>query len=271
MRLNFSILFWIFFGFLTGVHALTLTDSIDTALKNNPSIIASQKKLEAASARLNQAVGAFLPTIKLDGNYGRSYTQPSSVQITTQTTLGAVTQNLSFGTDAATDAKGWTASLSQPLFVAALFPGYQIALLSVALAREDLNKALQDLQYNVTAAYFGVLSAEKFAALSDESLQMANSHVNQVSAMLKNGIATKADLLRAEVAAANSEAVLTKARNAFEIAKISFNAVLGEELDEKIELNFDILEKNLSILPDNQVLLATALDHRPDWKQFIYT
>ncbi|HLD34459.1 MAG TPA: TolC family protein, partial [Patescibacteria group bacterium] len=63
---------------------MQLPESIDYALKNNPTVIASQKKAAAAEAKLSQAVSAFFPSVKLDGNLNRAYSQPATVQMTTQ-------------------------------------------------------------------------------------------------------------------------------------------------------------------------------------------
>jgi len=252
----------------TASNALTLKESIDIALRNNPSIIASQKKFDASEARFRQAVGALFPTVKLDGNYGRSYSQPSSMQITTHAATREVIENLSFGTDAASDSKGWTASLSQPIFVGALLPGIKIAQSGVEMSREDLRKTIQETSYNVTVAYFGLLSAEKLMKLSEDSLQMAKSHLAQVEAMLKSGVTTKADYLRAEVQVANSEVAMTKAHNSLELAKNSFNSVLGRDLDEKAELSEETITE-LPALPDYKLLSKETFDNRPDWKQFI--
>ena len=200
-------------------QALNLKESLDIALKSNPSVVASQKKTDAADARLAQAVGAFFPTIKLEGNYGRSYSQPAATQMTTQTSLGAVTQTMTFGIDAAVDSRGYTTSFTQPLFVGALLPGFAIAQRSADLGKEDLRKTILDTSYNVTQAYFGVLKAAKMVKLAEESKAMADSHYNQVKMMVSAGVSTRADLLRAEVQQANSEVNSTRARNGMEIAK----------------------------------------------------
>ena len=60
-------------------NALTLKESIDVALKNNPAVTSPLKKADAADARFWQAVGNFLPTVKIDGTYGRVYSQPQSL------------------------------------------------------------------------------------------------------------------------------------------------------------------------------------------------
>src|SRR3989338_1452008 len=167
----------------TASFSLTLKESIDMAVKNNPAVATSQKKLDAANARFNQAMGMFFPTIKLDANYGKAYTQPSTVQFT----AAGVTQTLTFGTDAAATNKGLTASLTQPLFVAGLFPGFKIAQKGAELAKEDLMKTLIETQFNAANAYYGVLKAEKFYQLSEQAREMAQNHRDEVKTMLAAG------------------------------------------------------------------------------------
>lgn len=252
-------------------NALTLKESIDFALKNNPSVLTAQKKVDAANARLNQAVGAFLPTIQLSGNYGSAYTQPSTVQFTTQTATGAVTQTLTFGTDATQTAQGWQASLSQPVFVAALFPGYKIAKKSTDLTKEDLRKTALDTAFNATKAYFQVLAAEKFVDLSKESKQMADSHLDQVKAMYLSGVSTQADLLRSEVQSANADVALTRAQNQLELARAAFNNALGRDVEEEVKLSEEGLSGMLKAAPEYKYLLSIAMENRPDWHQFVLT
>ncbi|MCU0641265.1 MAG: TolC family protein [Candidatus Margulisbacteria bacterium] len=253
---------------VTAAASLTLTDSVGLALKQNPSVVASQKKAAAAEAKLNQAVGAFFPTVKIDGNYGKAYTQPSTMQITSQTTMGSVTQNLVFGTDDVMTTAGLTASLSQPLFVAALFPGYGIAKRGADLARQELRRTVIDASYNVTQAYFGLLAAQKMARLAEESQQMALSHQKQVQAMLKAGVVTKADLLRTDVQVANSEVTLTQAKNGVELAKDALNNALGNDLENPVTVQEEGFTGKVASLPAYKELLNQAYANRPDWEQF---
>ncbi|MFA5113809.1 MAG: TolC family protein [Candidatus Margulisiibacteriota bacterium] len=255
----------------TAAPALTLSDSVSLALKQNPAVLASQKKAVAAGAKLNQAIGSFFPTVKIDGSLGRSYAQPSTVQITTPTTMGVVTQNMTFGTDAVMTSKSLQGSLSQPLFVAALVPGYSIAKRGADLAQQDLRRTVIDTSYNVTQSYYGVLAAQKLAKLSEESLQMAQSHQQQVQSMLNAGVVTKADLLRTEVQVANSEVALTQAKNGVELAKDAFNNALGNDLEQPVAIKEEGFTGKIAGLPSYKDLLGQAYASRPDWQQFLLT
>jgi len=244
--------------------ALTLQESVDSALTNNPSVLAAQKKLEAAKAKLGQATGAFFPTVKLDANYSRAYTEPSKIQFTTQTSLGAITQTQTFGINEAGNIWGWTASINQPLFVAGLFPGFKMAQNTVDIAKQELRKTTQATVYNVNVAYFNLLTTEKFLTLASDSLYMAQSHLKQVETMLKSGVATRADYLRAEVQVANSEVALTQAKNNLELAKNSFNNILGRALEEPVSVSEETNNAKMA-LPDNAALLQSTFESRPDW------
>jgi outer membrane protein TolC len=255
--------------FGSGSQAMTLKESIEGALKNNPVILASQKKLQAAEAKVGQATGAFMPTIKLDGNYGNSYTQPSVTQMSLPPGFGpGGVQNFTFGTSEVAGIKGYTLSLSQPLFVASLFPARGIAIGGAEIARNDLNKVILDTSFNVTQAYYGVLKAEKMVQLSEESMKMAKSHLDQVRAMVSAGVATRADLLRGEVQLANSEVALTKAKSALELARDAFNNSLGRDLEEKVKLEEEGFSGSPPTIPEYKELLKLAFDNRPDWKQY---
>ena len=248
---------------------LTIQQSVDLALKQNPSVLASQKKVAAADAKLRQAVGTFAPTIKLDGNLGKTYSQPSIFPVTVQTTAGAVTQNFILGVNDTADLKGASASFTQPIFVAALVPGLKIAQKNSEFVREDYRKTVLDTTYNVTKAYYGVLLAHKMYDLSVQSKAMANSHLGQIKALFTAGVSTKADLLRTEVQLANSEVAMTKAMNSLEIAKNTFNNAVGNDLGESVVLADIEIGASLSKVPSYDELSKAAFLNRPDWKQYV--
>lgn len=245
---------------LRGASALTLPESINYGLKNNPSVQAAKKQVDAAAARLAQATGAFLPTIKLDGSLSKTYSEPSIVQISTQ--------EIVFGTSDVGSISNYKLSLSQPLFVGALFPGYKIAQKGVETSREEYRRVALETSYGVTVAYYGVLAAARYVKLSEESLEMAKTHLQQVAGMLDAGVVTRADYLRTEVRVANAEVDLTNARNIFQLAKGQFNNVLGRDVDSPVELAEEKVVTTF-ILPKNNQLFSEALIFSPSWKSFI--
>ena len=191
---------------IAGAYAMDLNDSINVAIKNNPTVIASQKKAAAAKAKLNQAVSTFFPTLGINGNLDGVYSQPATAQIA----IGGVPQTIKFGVDQPATVAGVQATLSQQLFVSSLYPQFNIAQKGAESAKENYQQTLVDTSFNVTQTYFGVLKSIKMEKLMSDSLEMARSHLNQVQSKFNAGVVTKADLLKSKIREANAIVSLTR-------------------------------------------------------------
>ncbi|OGC04966.1 hypothetical protein A2276_03320 [candidate division WOR-1 bacterium RIFOXYA12_FULL_43_27] len=247
--------------FLSRAEAIDLKESIGVAIKTNPTVIAAEKKAAAAGARFNQAVSAFFPTVDVSGNYNKSHASPTTVQINNQ--------NVTIGTNDTATVTGVNAGLTQPLFVAALFPGYGIAQKGSDSAKEEYRQTIVDTYFNVTRTYFGVLLSQKMKELMSESLAMAASHRKQVQSMLNAGMSTKADFLRSKVREANASVDLIKSKYDIELSKDAFNNALGYDQTRPVELKDEGFSGIVKNLPEYDVLLKTAYANRPDWKIYL--
>jgi len=273
MKIFLEIIFTILLSLILGISpvfgkALTLNDSIEIAKENNPSVIASRQRVTAAEGAAGQAFSPFLPQLNLEGSIGRSYQQPYSISAADFGIPG--TFEGSVVPDEAANLITYQASLTQSLFTGGkVWGSFNIANKNLEISKQDLRGAMQDLIYDVTVAYYGVLKAKKFVELNNESLNMAKSHLDQVKVMFDAGTVTKADVLQSEVQVANAEINLTKAKSALEIAKNSFNNVLGRNLNEKVDISEEEFIIEEFTAPRYEEFLREAYEGRPDWKQFI--
>jgi outer membrane protein TolC len=246
-------------------EAMDLKESIGVAIKNNPTVIASQKQAAAAQARLNQAFSAFFPTINLNGDLDAAHSSPATAQVT----IGGVTQTINMGTNDTATITGIQAALSQPLFVSSLFPGYGIAKKGADSANQQYQQTVVNTYFDVTQAYFRVLKAIKLEKLMADSLAMARSHREQVQSMLKAGMATKADLLRSQVQEAQDNVSLIQSKYNIDLSKDAFNNTLGNDMKKPVDLKDEGLTGKVDNIPDYDSLLSTAYADRPDWKIYL--
>ncbi len=248
--------------------ALTLKDSIEIAKEKNLYVIAAKARVRAAEGVVGQAFSKFLPQVNLEAGAGRSYQEQPvfraadfGIPVTFE---GTILPDKPF------KMTSYQASLTQTLFTGwKVESGHEMAKKNFEISREDLRRAIQDLVYDVTVAYYGVLKAKKFVELSEESLNRAKSHLEQVNIMLGAGTVTKSDVLRSEVLVANSEITLTKARSALEIAKNNFNNAVGRGLNEKVEISEEEFAEEEFTIADYEKFLEEAYKERPDWRQFL--
>ncbi len=245
--------------------ALNLTQSVDLAVKQNPTVAASQKRASAAQARLNQALSAFFPKVNLSGSLDKAHSTPQTVQISS----GGTTQVVTFGINENATISGLKADLSQPVFVSALFPEYGIAKKSADSAGEALQQQIIDVSFDATRAYFQVLRAIKMEKLIGDSLEMATAHRQQVQSMLNAGLAKKADLLRSKVREANYNVDLIKAKYGIALSNDAFNNVLGNPMGQAVNLKDEGFTGTVKNIPDYAALITAAYENRPDWRAFL--
>lgn len=257
----------IFTGVSTGAYCaaepLTLEQSIKIAKKESPQIASAKKKVIAAEARVGQAFAGFLPTLSLEGAYGRGYQQPLTYVIEDVP--------VSVGPNEIAEVRNWGLKWSQVLYTGGkLSNTLGIAELGLKAAKAELKQVENDLKFDVTTAYHGIINAGRAVTLAEEALSLAKDHRREAQTMLDVGVVTKADTLRADVAVANGEHQLTLAKNALIRAKNAFNSLLGRDLGEEVILNEEDFRLDDIAPPSYEELLELAYKNRPDWLSFRY-
>ena len=261
--------FFVFFllvGVCSAQEKLTLEKSIQIALEQSPVMHKVKAEIEAAEGAAGQAVADFLPQLSLKGSLGKYYSEPMTVEIT----MAGTPQAFEYGTDEQADTTSYSASLTQPIFKGGkLWKSLAMANKGLEAAKEELRKIAQEVRFNVINSYYGVLKAKRFVELSEQSVNMAKSHLDRVNSLFKVGMSTRADILRGEVQVAQAEIGLTKAKQGLEIAKNHFNNTLGIDLDAPIELVETEYDSREIAIYDYKDLLRIAYQDRPDWKQYV--
>lgn len=225
---------------------LTLEQSINLALKQNPSIEISQAQLEGSVADVNKAKGAFGPSLKLSAS-GTLLDEAAS-------------------TSGSRESYSNSLSLSLPLYSGgALEGGLGQAKANRTFYSLGLDKTRQQLALDVTTAYYNILQAQALVKLSEESLANTQSHVNNTQAFFEAGTVPKSDVLRSEVELAQVKQDLIKAQNSYYLAIASFNNLLDIEHNDELVLK-DLLtyvKRDISL----EEAMQKALLQRPEIKQ----
>lgn len=200
--------------------ALTLQETVDLALSQNPQVTAAQEKVKAAAARRGQAVAAMLPSLTLSGAYGRYYSQPYFYLLPDETAT----------------IVSYSLQLNQPLFVSALFPGYSIANAGYQAANEEYRRARNETAVSAIIIYYSVLKAQKALEIASASFKNMERYARQVEAFVQSGLATQSDLMLAETQVANLKVAIVSLQSAVQLARASFNSILSRDLETSFEL-----------------------------------
>ena len=157
-----------------------------------------------------------------------------------------------------------TIGFTQPIFMGGKIKElYNIAHYgeNLAIAQQD-NKKIE-LLLEVDEAYWRVVSVENKVALAKEYRDLIAKVDSNVTIMIEEGVATKAESLKVKVKLNEAEMTLTKAEDGLNLSKMALNQLCGMQLDETYKLADQDLESETvtQLIP-----IKEAIDNRPEIK-----
>lgn len=162
---------------------------------------------------------------------------------------------------------GGMVTLTQPIFIGGKIIAYnKITKFAEQLAESQHATELQDVILNTDQAYWQVISLVNKKKLAESFLDLVKKLDSDVSKMVAEGVATKADELSVKVKVNEAEMTLTKVENGLSLSKMVLCQLCGIPLDTPITLADESME-NIT-LPDTYIEgnVNTALSNREELK-----
>lgn len=208
---------------------ITLRQAVTMCLENSKQLKVDKAKMEAATARLREAMDNRLPdlsvsgsyllltkphvSLKTDGGSGESFAQPS------QAAYGMATLNM-------------------PLYAGLKVRyGIESAKYLQQAAGSDAEYNREQIVSNAIAAFCNLYKSETAVQLVKENLSQSQQRDHDFSNMEQNGLLARNDLLKAQLQTANIEMALVNAENNLKLAMVSLNLMAG--LNEQTLLQSD--------------------------------
>lgn len=277
----FAISFTYLCGSVMAQEAMTLTldESIQTALKNNPSLRSAEEKVKTAEQKVNEAKASFMPSISGSGTYTYLGVIPE-VDFDISSLLsgmggmppqGAPSEN---GTSSSgggiplgyEDNYNLGISLQQPLFTwGKISNAYKQSKYSFEAEKQGLETVKQQVIFDTTQAFYGVLLTQELVNVTSLAVDQVKAHVKVAQDLVNAGMATNFDLLRAKVQLANIQSQLIKMQNMQRLAKDGFKMTAGLNLDAEINLKGSFTYNPVELELSN--LLEIAMRNRSEIKQ----
>ncbi|MBT4033702.1 MAG: TolC family protein [Candidatus Marinimicrobia bacterium] len=251
---------------------LELKQAIKLALDNNVNMQNAQEDLLKAKAQRKEAFSSALPVVSAFGQASHSFAigaQPMSFPIPfgvldaagnpvamtdnngntipytgqngipipgqhlQQTGVQMVPLELAFGSD---NTMVYGLSLTQPLF-----EGRVIAAIRGANVYGDLASSAADVTRlsvieNTKKAYYGVLLADKMVSVMQNSLEVMQQNLQNVSALYAQGKTAEFDVIRADVQVANQTTMVSNARKMKELAYAGLKRSCGLQIDQDVAI-----------------------------------
>lgn len=224
--------------FIPKVFAVTLSEALTQAYKNNPELNAERENIKVSEEDLNISKGDYLPTLTLSG----SKSQEKTHQLTNQT-----------GGDASvTDVDPQTTSITieQTLIDFGRDAENEKNKIGINLAKVKLLKKEQDILYKAIEAYTGLILANEKFEINQENVNLLERQVETDSIRLERGQVTLSDVAQSESSLAEAQARFIQAQNEVLTSKLNYENIIGplsnsKSLVKNSTLNF-IIPKNLN-------------------------
>ena len=253
------IIFFISFLFNTNLLAVTLSEALLEAYKNNPVLNAERENINISQENLNISKSEFLPTITITGTKSREDTTKLTNQSggdATITDVDPLTKSILIE-QTLYDGKGRSADLEK-------------SEIGMDLAKAKILKVEQEILYKAVEAYTGLIFTNKKLKINQSNISLLDRQVETDQARLERGQITISDLAQSESSLAGAKAKFIEAKNDVMTSRLVYENVIGpiinsDDLNENSKLNIEI-PKNLNEANDiskkrNPKLIIAKLEY----------
>ena len=237
------------------VLAVSLSEALLQAYKNNPELNAERENIQVSKEDLNISKSEFLPTVTLSSSRSKENTE----KLTDRSGADSSVTDVSPKTDSIT--------IEQTLFQG--FGGVadlEKNKIGLVLAEAKLLKTEQEILYEAIEAYTGLILAKEKVDINRRNVNLLERQVETDQARLGKGKITIADLAQSESSLAGAQAKFIEAKNEEITAKLTYEKVIGpiadtNSLSKNLNINFKIpssLNKAIEISKNNNPELVIA-------------
>ena len=240
---------------------LTFDQALERAMTANEGLKVVQEQVRESQGRVPEAKTAFLPAVNLNFLYTPTQRFP----------LIRVPPGI-FGPSEQTFEAGFTRrnivqfEMLQPVYTAGrLTNAYGIEASGLDAAKLGLERARQELQYQVVEAFYAALMNEQGVRVAEEQIMLATKQLALAKSRFDAGTVARLDVLQAEVELANAKARRIQAKAMVETSHQALRTVLSLPQAQQLALRGSLDERPET---DTRTALEAALPARPDLQAF---
>ena len=232
--------------------ALSLADAIAMALKNHPQIAAAQDMAASAGQHITESRAAYYPT--LNGEI-------TAAQGLAQSRLGA----------GALSASQLFNRFGQGLQISQLVTNFGRTKSLVAqsqyqaqAAEQNTQATIYDVTLGVNRGYFGVLQAQAYVTVANETVRARQTLTDQVSALANANLKSQLDVNFAAVNLSEARLLLIRSQDAVEQAYADLARALGQ--DQVVRYNLTGVPPPGAPPATAEPLITDAVQNRPEMR-----
>jgi len=247
MKIFITLLF-LFVPVLVLGESLTLDQCIERGLTSNPQVKAYQLAIEEAEQGINEALGAFLPTLSVSYNH-------------TELTNGTNGERDSDYLDQNSDS--FSARLSQPLFTGLSgVSGLKRARQSRDYREVEYQYLQQQLVREISSSFYDWVLNQQLTEKWRESISRLERQSDIASAWVEQQLTSRLRLLEIHVELSNARYELIRVQAAQAIAEARLREWLALDTSQPLDISGDLLALSNNPCLDLETCLTQAVQQR---------
>ncbi len=242
-------------------ETVTIEEAVRLAVDRHPDVAKARAAAEVLKGRIREVRAQAYPEVNIVSN-GNRWRDPSFLNASGLDKFPEELRKALVPTPV--NLIDYSITVKQPLYTAGkVGTALRIASIESEGSQLDIDRAQQDLAVEVVRACYGLLWAERAKLLVTETQEQRKLHAAMARTRFTNGVATEVDVLRSEVAVANSAPELVRAENAIRQARALLNFYLVRPLGFATKVSTGFQEKPWDQW-DLEALAGQALRSRPE-------
>jgi outer membrane protein TolC len=241
----------------TSVAVVTLRQSIDFALKNQPLLKQAYIDEQINERDIRIGLSDWLPQIGTTGQYQHYFQRPNFVAGgtgTSQQNLGIATNSSNLGIQA-----------SQVLYNNDVVLASRASKYSRRFFKENTESSKINLASDVSKAFYDVLLSQRQLEIINEDIVRLRRSLKDAYSRYQAGVVDKTDYKQATIALNNSLATRKTTEEAIKSKNAFLKQVMGLSPDKRLVLSYDTAKLQVEALIDtNQAL---NYDNRIEYRQ----
>lgn len=235
---------------------LSLEEAVERALAGNPGLAAAAGDARAAAARRDGAEGGLYPKLSAEGGYTRYLDDQRLVPVRANGEAGTFSDSIYSG----------DLVVRMPLFSGGRLVHEMRAAELVRLAAERrLGRTREELVFNVTTVFYGLLAQEQLIASLRVSQEALAGHLARVEELLRAQKAARVDRLRTEVRLADVGERLVREENTLAVQGRLLASLMGCRSGGGAPTVRGALDGGTFVAPVLEAGTAAALGRRQDY------
>ena len=203
-----------------------LKSYIETALSQNPDVMATRARFNNTQAKVTEARAGLIPHLDFVSRFTQ-YSGGRTINFNGQeintTGLGIVPWDNKF-------------EFVWPIGNYAVWQGMDISTAFREASTAEVNAKELSISYQVTEAYYNYAKTAELVAIRQNADTLASENLRMAQALYNNDKTPKNDVLRAEVGVAQAEGDVISARNTARLARTNFNNLLKRDYNQDVNI-----------------------------------